>query len=227
MSEQPNPVGNDHPATWDLVARDLHGMEEHGVLSDIAIRDRAGFLKYGVRLQPHNGRDSLRDAYEESMDLVVYLRNVMEELPPQVPRTAEYRQVRRFYTQALGLMCALRDYMDCKGSAPVHPESKLDPAIKDAVLSSIEEYRQKPQDATGRTVDGPGVFDPSATQEAHTGHPGTSDDYSSVGVHVANMVPVEMVPEDGPEFHRWMKASLEAEREKHRKMMEFVHGVKP
>jgi hypothetical protein len=42
-------------------------------------RDHAGRKKYGTPLQPRNGRDSLVDAYQEALDLVVYLRNAIEE----------------------------------------------------------------------------------------------------------------------------------------------------
>jgi hypothetical protein len=42
-------------------------------------RDVTGAAKYGTRLQPFNGRDSLVDAYQEALDLVVYLRQRIEE----------------------------------------------------------------------------------------------------------------------------------------------------
>jgi hypothetical protein len=42
-------------------------------------RDQAGKNKYGTRLQPENGRDSLRDAYEEALDLAAYLRTAIYE----------------------------------------------------------------------------------------------------------------------------------------------------
>lgn len=64
---QPPPVHNDNPAVWDLVK------------ADIAERDLIGAAKYGVRLQPNNGRDSLIDAYQEALDLVVYLRKAIFE----------------------------------------------------------------------------------------------------------------------------------------------------
>jgi hypothetical protein len=60
--DQPKPNKNSMPAAWDLV------------LADIAKRDKFGEAKYGTRLQPFNGRDGLQDAYEEALDLVVYLR---------------------------------------------------------------------------------------------------------------------------------------------------------
>jgi hypothetical protein len=59
---QPPPKPNDKPAVWDLV------------LADMAERDRLGLHRYGTRLQPHNGRDNLRDLYEELIDAVCYLR---------------------------------------------------------------------------------------------------------------------------------------------------------
>lgn len=67
VTEQPAPVANDKPATWDLV------------MTDMQDRDGEGRRKYGVPLQPHNGRDSLVDAYQEALDLVVYLRNAIFE----------------------------------------------------------------------------------------------------------------------------------------------------
>lgn len=67
MEEQPPPVPNDHPPVWPLV------------VADMAARDRFGRAKYGTPLQGFNGRDVLRDAYEEALDLAVYLRQLIYE----------------------------------------------------------------------------------------------------------------------------------------------------
>lgn len=64
---QPDPVPSANPAAWSLVMRDM------------LARDEMGRQKYGVRLQPGNGRDTLRDAYEEALDLAVYLRTAIYE----------------------------------------------------------------------------------------------------------------------------------------------------
>ncbi len=64
---EPAPVPNAYRATWELVIEDMEA------------RDNVGRAKYGTPLQPHNGRDSLVDAYQEALDLVVYLRNLIEE----------------------------------------------------------------------------------------------------------------------------------------------------
>jgi hypothetical protein len=45
----------------------------------MAKRKLFGVKKYGTVLHPFNGRDALRDAYEEAMDLCVYLRQAIEE----------------------------------------------------------------------------------------------------------------------------------------------------
>jgi len=67
IAPQPMPKNNNHPAMWDLVQKDM------------AERDQFGIEKYNTRLQPHNGRDCLFDAYQEALDLVVYLRQAFYE----------------------------------------------------------------------------------------------------------------------------------------------------
>lgn len=52
---------------WDLVVGDMHA------------RDILGESRYGVRLRANNGRDALLDAYEECLDMAVYLRQAMYE----------------------------------------------------------------------------------------------------------------------------------------------------
>lgn len=49
------------------------------VLQDMQERARAGEQKYGTRLMTHNGRDAMWDAYEEALDLVMYLRQAILE----------------------------------------------------------------------------------------------------------------------------------------------------
>lgn len=64
---QPAPTPNNEPRVLDLV------------LADLKARAEAGREKYGTYLQPNNGRDALRDAYEEALDLAMYLRQKIEE----------------------------------------------------------------------------------------------------------------------------------------------------
>lgn len=49
------------------------------VLKDMEERRLHGIAKYGAPVQPFNGRDPLIDAYQEALDLCVYLRQAIEE----------------------------------------------------------------------------------------------------------------------------------------------------
>lgn len=59
---QPKPVVNDLPYVKDLV------------LTDITERAEFGKTKYGTYLQPGNGRDALKDLYQEQLDALMYTR---------------------------------------------------------------------------------------------------------------------------------------------------------
>lgn len=61
--DQTLPIATGEKFTHDLVS------------ADVQERKWFGQRKYGVALQPSNGRDSLQDAYEEALDLVIYLKN--------------------------------------------------------------------------------------------------------------------------------------------------------
>lgn len=65
--DQPPPVPNDSPAIWDLVVGDMKD------------RDIIGRLRYGTPLQANNGRDQLKDAYQEALDLCCYIRAAIFE----------------------------------------------------------------------------------------------------------------------------------------------------
>jgi hypothetical protein len=56
------------------------------VVQDMEERRKMGLQKYGTPLQADNGRDPLVDAYQEALDLCVYLRQAIEE------RDAERRE---------------------------------------------------------------------------------------------------------------------------------------
>lgn len=49
------------------------------VRADLDKREQKGIETYGGTLRPFNGRDALRDAYEEAQDLVLYLRQAIWE----------------------------------------------------------------------------------------------------------------------------------------------------
>lgn len=65
---QPMPKANDHPIV------------HHEVQKDLEARLQLGITRYGQPLQPFNGRSFLQDAYDEILDLAVYLKGrLMEE----------------------------------------------------------------------------------------------------------------------------------------------------
>lgn len=67
LSPQPDPKPNARPAVWDLV------------IAEMQARDAQGRERYGTPLQPFNGRDPLVDAYQECLDMAVYIRQAIYE----------------------------------------------------------------------------------------------------------------------------------------------------
>lgn len=49
------------------------------VMKDLEARIHIGIRKYGEPLTTHNGRDALLDAYQEALDLAVYLKQAILE----------------------------------------------------------------------------------------------------------------------------------------------------
>lgn len=67
VASQPAPLPSSGPPIWPLVVADMQA------------RDQLGRERYGTPLRAHNGRDPLVDAYEEALDLAVYLRQAIVE----------------------------------------------------------------------------------------------------------------------------------------------------
>ncbi|ACL05261.1 hypothetical protein Dalk_3573 [Desulfatibacillum aliphaticivorans] len=49
------------------------------VMKDLEARIETGIIKYGEPLTTENGRDALLDAYQEALDLAVYLKQALLE----------------------------------------------------------------------------------------------------------------------------------------------------
>jgi hypothetical protein len=77
LEEQPRPTPNGSLSVQEMV------------LADIQARMQVGLERYGVLLQPNNGRDALRDAYEEAIDLAMYLRQAIAERDARVTRCTD------------------------------------------------------------------------------------------------------------------------------------------
>lgn len=66
-TREPKPKPNGLPEVVNLVVKDMLERGEEGA------------RRYGTPLQPFNGRDALVDAYQEALDLAVYLRQALFE----------------------------------------------------------------------------------------------------------------------------------------------------
>jgi hypothetical protein len=97
---EPPPVPNDSPAIWSLVIEDLRAdfVDVEDIVLDALDRDAFGRAKYGMPVLAGNGRNALVDAYQEALDLAVYLRQAIEE----------GRDLRVQYNAALRLLVDLR-----------------------------------------------------------------------------------------------------------------------
>jgi hypothetical protein len=81
VKQQAPPIDNGGPDVWLLVINDMMQRRVHGI------------EKYGAPVRPNNGRDQLIDAFQEALDLVVYLRAAIEE------RSIERNKVRNSPTK--------------------------------------------------------------------------------------------------------------------------------
>lgn len=59
------------------------------VIADMQFRRGQGIQKYGTELLSHNGRDSLVDAYQEALDLAVYLKQCLMERAGQLTTSVD------------------------------------------------------------------------------------------------------------------------------------------
>lgn len=82
FDSNPAPVSNDTIPLWTQLKSycSIHGIALPPSLSlDMNRRDKFGIQKYGTPLQAFNGRSFVQDAYEEALDLAVYLMGLLVE----------------------------------------------------------------------------------------------------------------------------------------------------
>lgn len=65
------------------------------VLDALEQRAKAGYEKYGTPLMTFNGRDALQDAFEEALDLCMYLAQALLEKNENQEREASEDDVMR------------------------------------------------------------------------------------------------------------------------------------
>ena len=73
------------------------------VISDIEMRARVGEKKYGECLKAFNGRNSLQDAYEEALDLSMYLK---QRLVEEARLTAEVKELKAKLAESEERFCS-------------------------------------------------------------------------------------------------------------------------
>jgi hypothetical protein len=71
--------GNASRARIPMTKREAPESIQSQVRADLVERERLGVERYGTALYPHNGRDALRDAYEEALDMCQYLKQALVE----------------------------------------------------------------------------------------------------------------------------------------------------
>lgn len=112
------PTVNDEPYVHDVLVADLHSRFivhapiREQVVADILRRKALGTERYGTPLQPHNGRSPLLDAYEEALDLAVYLRQHLMEKTSEGVRADNIAVLLRL---AVRTVTDLRDHLNREG----------------------------------------------------------------------------------------------------------------
>jgi hypothetical protein len=78
MRPTPSREGREGDSQGMPVVNDGQSVQD-AVIADIEARKSVGLERYGTLLQAHNGRDMLLDAYEEAIDLAMYLKGALLE----------------------------------------------------------------------------------------------------------------------------------------------------
>lgn len=86
VTREPSPVRNEGPSIWAILIDETRAghyggdtPEKQHLLEDMATREATGRERCGTPLQAFNGRDAMVDAYQEALDLAVYLRQAQAE----------------------------------------------------------------------------------------------------------------------------------------------------
>jgi hypothetical protein len=110
VEDQPPPIPSEttgQRAVWPVVIERMAVLGDTVtlVIEDMRERDRIGRERYGTPLTAGNGRNHLVDAYQENLDLIVYLAAWLEETHGD----REQREtVQRAYLETVGMAIRLR-----------------------------------------------------------------------------------------------------------------------
>jgi hypothetical protein len=139
IEDQPPPTPQpDREPVWNLVIGDVRAMllgvgnePPPGMISsdalaaimtaEMAERDETGRQRYGTPLTTHNGRDHLVDAYQEALDLAVYLRAYIAEHRLD----SSGHPICQVYVDHLGNLARLRHLMWLRDHPPTISTAQL------------------------------------------------------------------------------------------------------
>lgn len=145
---EPAPVPNLGPSMHDLAIEDIslavHKSAEIpqseypaivGVMNELEDRKAFGLKKYGTILQANNGRDACRDALDEALDLIVYMRQLVTERPliEGVRLDSMYRNVIEFAIALKHIHLMSEKANDADGSSTEVSPSDLERGQRGAV----------------------------------------------------------------------------------------------
>lgn len=113
---EPAPVKNEYVEVWPRIIKRLEQTLTYTPLGrtklvlqlmrqDMLERHEQGVAKYGVGLQPFNGRDALKDAYQEALDCMVYVMQAHIESPGEATSVA-FKRAAELAEQLRGLLYA-------------------------------------------------------------------------------------------------------------------------
>lgn len=121
LAKQPVPVRNNENSVWYYVISDLIRAQKspknpipqkyyQQIIADCEARKEQGEKDYGTPLQIHNGRDFLADAYQEALDLMVYLGGKYQEVREDDEEAADL--LAAVYSLSMTTVIMIREYDD-------------------------------------------------------------------------------------------------------------------
>lgn len=78
---QPAPTAGEGDEVWPLIFANEALVLPDWLKADMKARHEMGVKKYGTPLRVWNGRDCVIDAYQEALDLAVYVQQARARLP--------------------------------------------------------------------------------------------------------------------------------------------------
>jgi len=135
------------------------------VLADLRAKSDAGTKKYGTPLKTENGRDALVDAYQEALDLPMYLRQEIEERERRksVASDAGRDGLQRLGEALLLQASEMREVMEAAAEEATTAERARCVAVARAEEMCWREEGAKPPKQRNMLASGPGVLAAEAT----------------------------------------------------------------